>query len=156
MLFMIAATIFWRDDRICSNFGWVVSSYYQQSPLPHAHPISNTALHGYVPLRPCDGLSGASVKWQSFALRFLTRHLSSSSSRRRQFQNTHCALLSVFSPHKNHEYFAMLFGRHKLGRSCFPSTAVWTECERGAEEPVFCTSVSLARPKGTLSHPYIS
>lgn len=162
MLFMIAATVFdAMTESVVILGGWLTvitgRKTKVESPLPHTHPICNTALRSYVPLRPCDGLSGASVKWQSFALRFLTRHLSSSSSRCRQFRNIHCALLSLFfSPLKNHEYFAIVFGRHKLGRSCLPSTAVWTECERGAEEPLFCTLVSIARMKGTLSHPCTS
>lgn len=130
-----AAGVSWCDNRICSHFCWVVNSYYRQEHKSRVPPTTRTSHFQHSPLqrcaaalRPCDGLSGASVKWQSFALRFLTRHLSSSSSRCRQFQNTHCALLSVSPsppPLKNHEYFAIVFGRHKLGRSCFPSTAVW-------------------------------
>lgn len=68
MLFMIVATVFdvMTESVVILDGFWLAAITSRktkvESPLPHTHPVSNAALCGYVPLRPCDGLSGASVK----------------------------------------------------------------------------------------------
>lgn len=88
-----SATIFCFDDTICRNPGWVVNGYCGQKNknrvvVPPAS-LSETALRSCVFPLSCNALSGAPVKWQSFALHFVTRRFSSSSSRCCRFQNTH-------------------------------------------------------------------